>query len=458
MIPCGTDALPFLSCTRFLYDHGFMTSKPGFLAPSNPLRRPGYRYMMSFSAVVAMGGGFHFIASYWLLWEKTTRPESIAWLSIAFWVPSLIVMPIGGVMIDRLNRRLILAGICGYLLTMNLILVLLLLTGWFRFSHLYVYGAFCSFGAGLFWTAILAYIKDVLKPEELLHANSLNTALFSGGYLMGAGSAGLFYQYIGPIGCFVVDSAGLGLGVVGWLTLGRWFPDRARLPSASGDRGILADFVEGIRYVRANMTLFLFALFAIVPRISSQIANVLLVGFSGHVLAAGSVGFGVLDMAYGLGVMTCGLVFPVLLHRVGMHWGVPTLALLLATVAVFSVSFASGLATAALALAAFGACCNVVGILANTGLQREASSEVIGRLTSTVQLCQYAMIPVIVWSLGKYASLPRGHLWHAEPLRDAFVATAGVFLFLALLSLFVTRPFLKRRSTAWSPADRDSPE
>jgi len=415
-----------------------------FLAPANPLRRAGYRYLMSFSLIVAMGGGFHFIGSYWILYRDTSSPSSVAWLIMAYWVPSLFVMPFAGVLVDRSNRRLILAAVCAYLAVLSGVMTVLMATGLFRVGYLYPYGVLTSLALGVFWNALLAYLKDSLTTEELLHANSLNTALFQGGYLLGAGLAGVLFHWIGAVGCFAIDAASLSAGVIGWLTIQRWFPDKLHAPESNEARSFLGDYWEGLRHVRSDWLLFLFALFAIVPRISAQMLNVLVVGFSKDVLFAGSAGFGLLDMAYGVGAMGCGFCLPLFLRRFKLRATLPTFALIGAAISCLAVSFSGELASAAAALACFGACAHTVGILANTALQREVSPDVIGRITSTVQVCQYLMIPPIIWLLGEYASMPSGRLIHAAVLRDGFVATSVLLLMIAVLSLFTAYPFLRR--------------
>lgn len=293
-----------------------MSEVTRFLAPSNPLRRAGYRYLMSFSLLVAMGGGFHFIGSYWILYTDTSSPSSVAWLILAYWVPSLFVMPFAGVLVDRWNRRLILAATCAYLATLSSAVAVIMVTGHFQVEYLYLYGALSSLAHGVYWNALLAYLKDSLTTEELLHANSLNTALFQGGYLLGAGLAGILFYWIDALGCFAIDAASLSIGVLGWLTITRWFADKTHFRDASTKSSFLIDYWEGLQHVRSDWPLFLFALFAIVPRISAQMLNVLVVGFSKDVLSAGSAGFGVLDMAYGFGAMGCGFGLPLFLRPI----------------------------------------------------------------------------------------------------------------------------------------------
>ena len=415
------------------------------LSLTNPLRKPGYRFFLLISACAAMGGGFHFVASYWILYSETSSPSAVAWLSIAFWAPSLIVMPVGGVLVDRWNRRLLIASLLGVFLALNLGLLALIFGGVFQPRHLYVYAALSSIPHGLFWTALMAYLQEHLSKEERLNAHSLNTALMHGGYLAGAGMAGLLFPYIGAIGSYLIDSLGLTVAVVGWLSIQRWFPDMSLTDSPRVRQSFISDYVVGVRYIVTTLPLFLFALFAIVPRIASQIVNVLNVGFSKDVLGTGSVGFGLIDMSFGIGAMLCGLFFPPFVGRFGLRAILPSLALSLAALVTFAVSFANSLVLTMVLAAILSAMTNVVGILSNTALQREAANHVMGRITSTVQLFQYLLVPPIVWAVGAYASLPQGYLVHEMVLRDAFVAASLFFVALVVVSAFVTYPFLRAR-------------
>jgi hypothetical protein len=54
------------------------------LSPNNPLRRPGYRFFMLFHVATSIGGGFHFVASHWVLYDDTKSPASTAWLVLSY--------------------------------------------------------------------------------------------------------------------------------------------------------------------------------------------------------------------------------------------------------------------------------------------------------------------------------------------------------------------------------------
>ena len=414
------------------------------LSKNNPLRRSGYRFFMLFHMATSIGGGFHFVASHWVLYDETKSATSTAWLVLSYLMPSLVLLPFCGVLADRCNRRKVLLLSTIYVLVLNLLLIAMMAWGVFHPSHLYVYAVLTTSGSALFWTTLPAFLREHLSKAELLHANSLNTALMQGGYLLGAGVAGILYGHLGPIGSFSVAAGGFAIAAFGWIFIRRWFPDRPRKPKGGvGLRSFFKEFAEGVGYARSNKPLFFFALFGLAPGYAAHMSNVLLVGFSRDSLQAGSKGFGLLDMSYGIGAMICGLGLPLFLQKFGTRPTMPTIALLGIATSCALVSFSYSLAFAMFCFAGFALFAQVVGILANTTLQRQCKEEVLGRLVSLVNVVQYLLAPILVWALGIYAASPKGHLLHEDSLRDGFIAVALFFLLLAAASLFGAYPFLK---------------
>ena len=319
------------------------------LSKNNPLRRSGYRFFILFHMVTSIGGGFHFVASHWVLYDETKSATSTAWLVLSYLMPSLVLLPFCGVLADRCNRRKVLLLSTIYVLVLNLLLIAMMAWGVFHPSHLYVYAVLTTSGSALFWTTLPAFLREHLSKAELLHANSLNTALMQGGYLLGAGVAGILYGHLGAIGSFSVAAGGFAIAVFGWFFIRRWFPDRPRKPKGGvGLRSFFKEFAEGVGYARANKPLFFFALFGLAPGYAAHMSNVLLVGFSRDSLQAGSKGFGLLDMSYGIGAMICGLGLPLFLQKFGTRPTMPTIALLGIATSCALVSFSYSLAFAML--------------------------------------------------------------------------------------------------------------
>ena len=399
-----------------------------------------------------MGGGFHFVASHWILYERTESAQSMAWLVISYMLPLLIVNPICGVLVDRYNRRRLLSIAVGYQMFLDLGLIGLMASGQFHPSHLFIYAPLMSVGGALYGTALPAFLREKLDRSQLLHANSLNTALMQGGYLLGAGLAGLCYPVLGAIGSFSVDAFSFAVGLIGWVIIKRWFPDRSQIRQAFQARlGFLREFQAGVVYAKSNLALFLLALFSLVPAFAAHSVNVLLAGFCKDSLKAGPEGFGLLDMSYGLGAMLCGLILPACLLRVGLRPWLPTLAILFGATATCMLSFADTVVTAMCWMTFFALATHVAGIITSTTLQKNCEERMMGRVTSLVSMLKFLVAPVLVWVLGRFADGAKGSLIHQDPLRDGFVAVSVFNLTLATISLFVVYPFLRR--TLKKPSD-----
>ena len=393
-----------------------------------------------------MGGGFHFVASHWILYQDQESPASTAWLVLSYLVPLLLVNPICGVFTDRYNRRKLLMLATGYQMLLDLVLIGVMLSGKFQATHLYIYAPLMSVGNALFWTTLPAFLRQHLRKEELLHANSINTSLMQGGYLVGAGTAGLLYPWLGPIGSFGVDAAGFGIGFLGWTFIGRWFKDRPRpVHPVHSEPHFVREFLEGITYVRQNAALFLLALFCLVPRFAATAVNVLLAGFCTDSLQEGPESFGILDMAYGVGAMLCGMLLPVFLVKFGQKPSYPSWAIVLAAVSIFFLAGAMNLPLSVLYLGLFGFFAHVAGIITSTTLQKGCEEQIIGRITSLVSIVNFFMAPILVWALGQYADKEKGVVVFTDAIRDGFVLVAIFYLVVAGLSLVCVYPYLQKQ-------------
>ncbi|MEM7395710.1 MAG: hypothetical protein AAF492_25545, partial [Verrucomicrobiota bacterium] len=148
--------------------------------------------------------------------------------------------------------------------------------------------------------------------------------------------------------------------------------------------------------------------------------------------------FGVMDLAWGGGAMVFGFSFPLWTRRFGVPRSFAFFAVVITGLAAFGTSYSTHLLHAVIGFALMGGAANTLGIVVNTTLQRDVSNEVMGRVLSSVQICQYIFVPIVVWGLGKYSELPRGLMIHENPLRDGFVAMGLFFFFVAIQAIFIS--------------------
>lgn len=143
------------------------------------------------------------LTNSWVVWELTRDYEMVAWAAICLLLPGMLAEPLGGVLADRYDKRLLLgfgnamAGLTalasGVLAAAGLMNVPML------FALIIVQGAALSFGQAPAKTLVVAFVpKHEIAAAVSLNATVFNVAQFVGpavaGFLIwGTGSAGAYF-------------------------------------------------------------------------------------------------------------------------------------------------------------------------------------------------------------------------------------------------------------------------
>ncbi|MFI4981598.1 MAG: MFS transporter, partial [Nevskiales bacterium] len=235
-----------------------------------------------------IGSWMQTVALGWLVLQLTDSPFWVGFVSFAALSPSLFMSLFGGVLADRLDRRLLLmttqtammlstgtlATLTAFhLITVPLIIVLSFLTG---------------FANALNTPAQQAMIADLVPPDILLNAISLNSVQFNLARVVGPACAGIIIGWVNISACFFLNSVSF-VALIAALTLIRVAPQRP-LPS----RTIWRHLGEGIQYVRAQPLLRLVLATAAMLSLFCLPYIVLMPVFARDVLHAGPDGFGYL--------------------------------------------------------------------------------------------------------------------------------------------------------------------
>jgi len=190
-----------------------------------------------------------------LLWLKeTTGSGTLSGLvSGLAMVPLVLLGPLAGVFVDRVNRGRLIAwtDVAGGVLVSAAAALFFLVPG---SQALLLAAVFVvSLGTGLLDTfsqpSINACLPDLVPREKLEAANSLNLTGLHAAMLVAQGAAGLLYRLLGaPL---LVAANAVAYLWAGFTELGVKTPDR-QVPPQSGARPwrqFLAELAEGARYV-----------------------------------------------------------------------------------------------------------------------------------------------------------------------------------------------------------------
>jgi MFS family permease len=145
--------------------------------------------------------------------------------------------------------------------------------------------------------------------EDVANAVGLNSAVFNAARIVGPAVAGILIAVIGTSLCFFLNSISYVAVVAGLLMMrdDELMPAQ-RLPMPRSVSAVRENMAEGLAYVwRTPIVLLVVGVVAIVSTFGMNF-NVVLPAMAGGVLDVGSVGFGLLTAAMGVGALIAALI------------------------------------------------------------------------------------------------------------------------------------------------------
>jgi MFS family permease len=224
---------------------------------------------------------------------------SLGMIAVSFAIPMLLLPPIGGAVADRMPRLRLLWIVQSLYLVLSMILAILTLSGaiavWMLMGYAFLNGIVLAFDA----PTRHALLPDIVTPEQLTSAVSLNSAAFTGAALLGPALAGVLIPVIGVGGVFLINALS-GLAVL-WALRQLRVQERelGTGPREHVGRSILA----AVRYVRQSRLISGLLLVSIVTGIFGRSYSPLLAVFARDVFEVGSTGYGFLAAAPGFGTL-----------------------------------------------------------------------------------------------------------------------------------------------------------
>jgi MFS family permease len=201
--------------------------------------------LVSGQAVSNFGDGVALVALTLLVLDTTHSVSKLSWFAAARMTPTVIFLLVGGVIVDRFSRRvlLIVSDVVRALLTGAL--VALIMAGALRFWELMAFAFLFGCFDALFYPAITALTPEIV-PEDLLPAMNavrpVASNLMSG--MVGPAVGGVLAAFSTSL-AIGVDCATFVVSAAALLFM-RATPKPARTPGNS----MLDDIKEGLTYVR----------------------------------------------------------------------------------------------------------------------------------------------------------------------------------------------------------------
>ena len=343
------------------------------------------------------------IVQYAVMWYVTFQTGSgfaVALYAIAAFAPQGVVSLFGGVLADRMNRRVLAMSADAVIAAVTLVLATAMLLGVTDMWVIFLAVAARSFGAGVQTPAVTAMIPQVTPPDQLMRVNGLFATIQSAMALIAPAAAGALFGLLGIVPVFFVDVATALIGIA--------FLARVRVQTlvavVESTTSFREDLVEGMRYIGRNPVvrwlLLMFAFIVLLTGAPSMITPLLVARTYGSEVWMVTV----LELAFSVGMLAGGALVSTLLAKRSK-----------ATLILVS-SFGFGIFTTALGLApdllafygfmfAFGLMVPIFSTPFMTLLAEIVEPEKHGRVFSYIGIAIALAVPVGMAVFGPLADL-----------------------------------------------------
>lgn len=394
------------------------------------VRNRNYRLLLTAGTLTNLGDGVIVLALPWLATLMSRDPLAIAAVAAAGSMPWLLFALPSGVIIDRTDRRKLIAS--ADMIRAGIVTAIMML-------------ALSEPVAGAVW--LLACLAFLLGSAEVMRDNAAQTILPSivapadlevaNGQMWSAEQ--LMGQFIGPplagvlIGLgiavpFGLDAAALVLaaGMVWLITLPPQLTNSARFWPA---------LVEGINWMRKDRLLFRFAVTLGMVNFLFSMATTITILFSQEILGLSAAEHGFLLSVAATGAVAGSLGAPLITKGIGaqaaLYLSLLTWGMAYAAIALSSTAWVVGAA-----MALFMAASMLWNVITVSWRQRRIPAELLGRVNSIYRFFGWGSMPLGAIAAGILVSLIEDEGGREMALRMPFLlASAGYSVLLVYARL-----------------------
>jgi MFS family permease len=220
-----------------------------------PLRHRDFRLLWTGMTASLIGDGIFLVALAWQVYKVSNTPAALSIVGVAMTVPQVLFLLLGGVVSDRLDRRLVMIS-ADALRALSLIALGLLSIApedVLQIWHVMIVAAAFGAGTAFFGPAFDAIVPQLVPSRDLNQANSLDQFIRpAAARMVGPAIGGWLIAMWGSGAAFLIDAGTFALSIVCVALM------RARAIDRTSDEpsGAWHDIREGFRFVRSRTWLW----------------------------------------------------------------------------------------------------------------------------------------------------------------------------------------------------------
>jgi len=264
---------------------------------------PNYRRYFFGQATSLIGTWMQMTAQSWLVLSITHSSTALGVIVALQTLPVLILGPYGGVIADRVDKRRVMIALQTAMGVQALILGLLTVTGNVHVWEIGVLASLLGLNNAFENPARQSFMLEMVGPEHLRNAVSLNSVLANTARVIGPAVAGILIATVGEGVCFLVNAASFVAVVASLVTM-----DQAAINTIEPTPRARGQLREGLRYVRRTPELAVPLLMMAAVGCLAYEFQVSLPVMASRGLHVGATGYGFMTASMGVGAVLGGLL------------------------------------------------------------------------------------------------------------------------------------------------------
>ncbi|MBI5297996.1 MAG: MFS transporter [Chloroflexi bacterium] len=250
-------------------------------------------------------------ALIWWLTQKTGSAVVLTMATLVGMLPQVLLGPFAGAIVDRSSRRIIMMVADGAIAAFTLLLVWLFATGQAQVWQVYVILAVRSLGGAFHFPAMSASTPLMVPEKHLTRISGLNQTLYGLMGMIAPPIGALLIEVMSTQGLLMIDVVTAIIAILPLFFFTIPQPERKSPEAHEEKSNLFGDVREGFRYMRswpglmAILGMAFFLNFLLTP--TGSLMPLLVIKHFGK----GALEFGLMDSAWGFGVIAGGLLLGV---------------------------------------------------------------------------------------------------------------------------------------------------
>lgn len=284
--------------TKELNNH-LSTEATGFKNIFRSLKYRNYRLFFCGQSISLIGTWIQRIAVPWLVYDLTGSVFLLGVVGFAGQIPTFLLAPFAGVLIDRWNRYIILIITQILAMIQSLILAFLVIDKSIEVWEIILLSIFLGCINAFDMPARQSFVVDMIeKKEDLGNAIALNSSMVNGARLIGPSLAGILISITGEGTCFLLNGISYVFVII-FLLMMRIAPRKVVVQTTQVLQGIKDGYNYTFGFGPIRYIILLLALVSLM----GMPYTVLMPVFAKTILHGGSHTFGFLMGASGIGAL-----------------------------------------------------------------------------------------------------------------------------------------------------------